>query len=335
MKQKKPRFYKSKAKQGVDACIFELALTGKDFKDLDERPLMNLSTGKKFGTVKASDGKATVVLVLPQYVRGDNIQPFTLSDSIWLEMMKNDCDVQLREIFGENLSTEITKIEVNITQQVSGNATQSDVMNLLSHATLSDKFDNVKYVGRCKYDLTSRKEETHTIVTRRPHYWVGKFYDKTEQMMKDRIENNLPTDNIPFGLLRIEIILIERTLQGIFGTRATLSNVLTKKNLTEVLKEYKRIFCEELVDGMIKPYLNECRNQLVESLTDTESPVKTIAKHRELIPDVWVLKKALERYMSIRGVYNNSSRDAKRYQKDYDLPQDVILTIHDFKASCG
>ena len=105
--------------------------------------------------------------------------------------------------------------------------------------------------------------------------------------------------------------------------------------MLEILREYKRVFCDELVEKAIKPYLNACVSKLIKSLTDIDNPIKTIAKNRELIPDVRVLKKALRRYMRLRGKTDNSARDTKRYAEQYDLPVDCIMTIKDFKRSCG
>ena len=237
MADHKVRIEKSKAKQGLDECIFELALTGKDMKDLQEQALYN-AQGRIYGAVQAFHGKAIIALNLPRFIRNNNLMPFTLSESIYLEMIKNDCETQLKQIFSDNMNTEISRIEVNITQPISGNATQSDVLNLLSHATLSHEFDNVKYVGQNKKDMDSLKEENHTVITRRPHYWIGKFLWKTEQAINERIRNNLPTDDIPFGLLRIEIILLDRTLTKLFGNKKTLSDVLTAK---KCLKFYESI----------------------------------------------------------------------------------------------
>ncbi|SHJ70017.1 hypothetical protein [Hespellia stercorisuis] len=334
MAKQKTKLYKSKAKQGVDECIFELALTGGNMKDLSEQPLIN-AQGKAYGSVQAYQGKATISLNLPKFIRGNNLNPFGLSESIYLEIIRNDCDVQLKRFFGVNMNTEIKKIEVNITQRVSGNATPSDVLNFLSHATLSHEFDNVKYVGKDKQDMDSCKEECHTIITKHPKYWIGKFYNKTEEMIKKRLELNKPVDDIPLDLLRIEFILIDRTLKKLFGSKTTLADILTKKNLLEVLREYKRIFCDELITGMIIPYLNACNLKLLESLTLMDSPILTVAKHRELIPDVRVLHRALGKYQKLRGKTDNSARDSKRYAEQYDLPVDVIMTIKDFKRSCG
>lgn len=334
MDERKVRLVKSKVKQGIDECIFELALTGKDMKDLQRQPLIN-AQGHTYGSVEAYKGKATISLNLPRFVRWNNIQPYSLTESIRVEIIRNDCETQLKKIFGDNMNTQISKIEVNITQPVSGNTTQSDVLNLLSHATMSHEFDNVKYIGRNKQDMDSLKEESHTVITRHSHYWIGKFYNKSEQIIKERIEHNLPVDEVPLDLLRIEIILVDRILTKLFGNKKTLSDVLTTKNLLEILREYKRIFYDELVNGAIKPYLTACKLKLTESLTMTDSPIQTIAKHRELIPDVKVLQRALQSYMKIRGKTDNSARDAKRYAEQYDLPVDCIMTIKDFKLSCG
>ena len=334
MGERKIRLDKSRAKQGLDFCEFDLALTGKNMKDLQEMPLIN-AQGRQYGSVEASKGKATIKLNLPKFVRDNNIHPYSIADSICIEIIRNDCEAQLKEIFGNNMNTQITKIEVNITQPVSGNATQSDVLNLLSHATLPyASKDNVKYVGPNRKCYL--KEENHTVNVSRRHYYLCKFYDKSQEIIDKRRKFNLPTDNVPRDLLRMEIVLVERTLDKLFKSKKTLSDVLTQKNLIEIIREYKRIFCEELDDGMIKPYLKACVLKLEESLsTDTENPIKTIAKERELIPDVEVLKKALCKYMKHRGKTDNSARDAKRYAEQYDLPVDCIMTIKDFRRSCG
>ena len=333
MSERKVRLNKSRARQGLDTCEFELALTGRNMKDLQEMPLIN-EQGREYGSVEASKGKATIRLNLPKFIRDNNILPYSITESICVEIIRNDCEMQLKRIFGDNMNTQIKKIEVNITQRVSGNATQSDVLNLLSHATIIHASkDNVKYVGpNRKCEL---KEENHTVNVSRRHYYYCKFYDKTQEIIDKRRKFNLPTDNVPHGLLRMEIAFVERTLDKLFKNKKTLSDVLTQKNLLEILREYKRIFCEELVDKMILPYLSACRENLVESLKDTDNPIKTIAKERELIPDVVVLKKALSQYMKEKGKTNNAARDTKRYAEQYDLPVDCIMTIKDFKISCG
>lgn len=334
MSTSKTRIRKQETKQGVDTLEFELTLVGKNITDLPKQTLIN-KQGYVYGSVETHNGKAILNLNLPKYVRNNNLEPYTLSEHIKIELIKNDCEMQLKKIFGANMYTKVTKIEVNITQKVSGNATVSDVLNLLSHATLSKEFDNVKYVGRNQKENYELKEENHTIITRRRHYWIGKFYNKSEQIIKERLRNKQPIEDVPRDLLRIEIIMIDRTLKRLFGYKSRLSDVFTLKNLVEILREYKRIFERDLVEKSILPYLTDCKDKLLESLTHTENPMKTIAKERELIIDAIVFQKALQRYMKMRGKADNSVRDIKRYIKQYDLPVDCIKTISEFKHSCG
>lgn len=196
---------KDKEKQGTDCYTFEVSFQG-DLKNLPKQPLIN-EQGKKYGSVEVKEKKSTVSLVLPKFIRDNNIQPFTIMDSICLEMINCDCEKQLKQLLGFEIHSKVESIECNITQKVSGEATQSDVLNLLDHAFLTSERDNLKYVGagkRCKY-----KEETHTVIVKRPHYYILKAYDKTEQQKKELKHQNQNSDTVPDGLLRIEIIYVD------------------------------------------------------------------------------------------------------------------------------
>lgn len=330
----KIRLTKKKAKQGLDNIEFELALTGRDMKDLQKQSLIN-AQGFKYGSVEAKNGKALIQINLPKFVRRNNIEPYSIFESVSLDMIRNDCIEQLGRLFNNCSNTQVNKIEVNITQKVSGNATVNDVLNLLCHATLSSEFDNVKYVGKNKQDLESFKEESHSVIIRKPHYWVCKCYNKTEQITKESIRYNLPIDNIPQDLLRIEFVLVERTLKKLFKDKRTLSDVLLAKNIVEIFREYKRLFWNEIIEKSIKPYLKYCTQKLFETMIEMGSPIEVIARERELIPDARVLQRALKKYMKWKGVTNNSARDTRRYVKKFNLPVDCIMTITEFKKSCG
>ena len=90
---------------------------------------------------------ATIKLNLPKFARGNNIRPYSIYESICVKIIRNDCEAYLKHVFSDNMNTQITKIEVNITQPVSGEAMQTDVLNLLCHATLMfASKDNVQYV---------------------------------------------------------------------------------------------------------------------------------------------------------------------------------------------
>lgn len=326
----------NKVRQGTDCYIFGMAFRG-DLEDMPEQLLTN-EQGRKYGKISIAYGKATLVLIPPEFIRENNEKPFTLRDADSLELIKSDFKKQLKHLLGTDIrkkvkSVEAKSIEVNITQKVSGKATQADVLNLINHACLSKSSDNVKYVGPNRKNPL--KEETHSVFAKRPHYYFIKAYDKTNQLQNKLQSENKPTDNIPSGLLRIELIFLDRTLYKLFGNKLNISNILSEDALKELIREYKRVFCDEVIPK-IETYVRSCILTLVESLCDTEDPIATIAEHRELIPDTEVLRKALEKYNRLRGKSNhNLSRDVKRYASKFDLPQDVLLTLDDFKNSCG
>lgn len=332
MVERKKRVKRNAHKQGTDNYEFEVAFQS-NLKDLPKQPLIN-AQGKRYGTVEVVSGKATVNLVLPEFVRDNNIQPFTLVDSISLEICRTNVEKQLKQILGNEITSKVKSIECNITQKVSGKATQSDVLNLLCHATLSTDSDNHKWVGASKGNRY--KEVTRTITHTRQHYYVLKAYDKTREQEVRNKQECKSNVSVPKGLLRIEIIMQDRIIKKLFGDKTSFSDILTKDSLIAIIQEYKRIFCDELIEHDVKTYLNGCMWKLLESLTETDNVADTIAKERELIPDICVLKKALYKYLNLRHKPTyNLARDAKAYAERYALPQDVILTLHDFKVSCG
>jgi hypothetical protein len=325
-KKKTTRLTKKKAKQGLDGCTFEIKFKSDNLKDMQKQELINES-GRNYASIEIKNGKIILAIILPKFIRENNVQPFTLMDSIYLELIKNDVEDNLKHILGTTKLDNICKsIEVNITQKVSGNATVSDVLNLLSNALLSKEQDNLKFVGPSKkYRL---KEEIHTLIHRRNHYYCLKAYDKSEQMRKSGIK-------VSDGLLRIEIIMIERTLVKLFGNKISFQDVLTKDSLVELLREYKRIFVDEIIEDKVKKYLNSCKLMLLESLCFSDSAVEVIAKNRELIPDKEVLRKAIKRFQRMKRIADHSGRDSELYTQKYDLPEDVILTLKEFRDSCG
>ena len=74
---------------------------------------------------------------------------------------------------------------------------------------------------------------------------------------------------------------------------------------------------------------------LLESLCFSDSTVEVIAKDRELIPDKEVLRKAIKRFQRMKRIADHSGRDSELYAQKYDLPEDVILTLKEFRDSCG
>ncbi len=317
-----------KAKQGTDCYIFEITCN----KNVNEFSTIELvRKGRRYGSIKAERRKIILTLTLPHYVRANNIQPFTLTDEC--ENIRKDICKRLKKELGKNFESKVKSIECNITQKVSGNASTSDVLNLLNHALLSYARDNLEYSGadrKCKL-----KKDVHTVISKQPHYYTLKAYNKTEEYRKKCKEYGGDINAIEDNVLRIEIILLKRTLERLFGKDTCLYSILSEKSLKEIMREYKRIYTVEIIDNRIKPYLSKCKSKLYETLLETNSVASTVAKEREIIPDTEVLCKAIEKWQKEKQVSNHAARDARRYQKKYDLPQDVISTLRAFKESCG
>lgn len=89
---------KDKAEQGTDGYTFKVSFQG-DVKNLPKQPLIN-EQGKRYGSVGVRNKKATVALVLPQFIRDNNVQSFTIKDSIYLEIINCDCEKQLKQLLG-------------------------------------------------------------------------------------------------------------------------------------------------------------------------------------------------------------------------------------------
>lgn len=73
-------------------------------------------------------------------------------------------------------------------------------------------------------------------------------------------------------------------------------------------------------------------------MTQTASPYfisETIAKHKDIIFDIEILRKALKRYYSFKKMPDNSRSNIYKYDKNYRIPKDVIATLKEFRNSCG
>lgn len=328
---KKVRMVRSKSRHGIDCCIFEGTFEN-EIEYLPEQALVS-EQGRKYGTVKVEGGKAIINLILPRFSRNNNAQPFSWEDVESLPAIMSDCEMQLAKVLGKVRGSKVKSVEVNVTQEVSGNATQSKVLNLLNHACLTSKRDNIKYIGPSRY--CRYKEVVNSIIFRKPQYYVLKAYDKTEQQKREQLEKK-ESETVPNGLLRVEIIMLERILHKLFGKKGRLSDILSRKGISLLLMEYKRIFCEEIRSKRIIPYLNYCVNHVFESLCETDDPISTIAKEHEMIPDKEVLYRALKKWKEKKGEsIHNLRREVNKYTELYDLPQDVIKTIRDFRKACG
>ena len=321
---------------GGDTFTFEMAIDGAD-KSLfmDKTPLMN-SFGGKFGEVEVEKGKIITCVSLPKYVRDDNIIPFSITDVILLEVLRNDVEQTLKKALHEIVddSTDVMcskakTIECNITMQVVGKSTCSQVLNLINRCF--HEGTNVVYQRaspKCKYD-----KENETVIIRKRNYYALKCYNKS---LQQRREGNC---YVKEGLLRIEIIMQERTIEKLFCKKSTIQDVLTAHGLMKIIEEYKRIFNCEIIREHIEPGLSEVKEILFISLIETNSQKETVALKKELIMDEEIFRKALINWYEYGGQSKESAkRNAATYicrnKEKYGFPENVIDTMRKFGKLC-
>jgi len=309
---------------GIDGCNFELVLSGveKD-KFVQPQPLLN-QHGNKYGEIGVKHGKIYLSVNLPKFIRGDNVKAFSVMDMIKLDTIRDDLVITLKNLFGDEFESKLTSIECNITQKVSGDSTCSQVLNLINRSF----YDETNVVYQRASSKCRHLKENETVIIRSKNYYVLKCYNKSLEQWKSG------NKGVEGGILRIEIVLQDRAITKLFGKKTSISDVLQRKGLEKVIEEYRRIFVEDVINKHIRPCLTDIRKILTESLVNTGSPTETIAKHREIIVDVEVLRVALKRAYEIRGMKDNSRKIISDMKK-YDLPKDVLRTVKEFHKSCG
>lgn len=320
----------NKCKSGVDGMNLDLILTLEDVKRLEPRKLFNLATGNEYGEIKIVNRQAKLYLNLPKFIRTNNVESFKLTDSIAIDMIKEDVLKQLLSLFGESIKTKCKAIEVNITHVTSGKATTHDVLNLLHIAHLNQNHDNMLFIAESRKNRF--KGEINTVMSNRQRYYKLKAYSKeVEQKRTDNL-------NVAENLLRFEIILQERVLNHMFPKREgkdQLEHILTKESLLNIVHAFKVIY-QQIIDEKVKPALTGITDMLFNSLVDTGSVTETICELKEIIIDIECLKRAIIKWNKTRNVINGHlSHDIKTYIERYSLPQDTIVTLKDLKELCG
>lgn len=333
---------RKKCQSGIDGINFEytLAIEGIEHITLDEKELKN-DNGRTITSLKCVNGKLIAYVNTVHCIRPDNIQPFGIIDSIRLEMvrlkvvefMKDYLKCHLAEHPGTYSDEyvnylKVTSLECNITLPCEDGATPTDVIHLFDLA-----YDQT-IVHRDRRVANRCKKVNNSFFSTKSKYYRIKVYDKTAE------QRTFGILHVPKNLLRIELVFIDRSLDKLFGKGRRLEDVLTEYALIKVCKEYKRIFEEDIVEGRLKPYLDLCCNEILESLKEFESEKMKIhlavAKHKEYIPDIEVLRHALKRWYKARGMDDNSKQVIQRYRENgIGLPEGVLETVKRFHIAAG
>ena len=313
---------------GIDGVELTFELDKENLRRLSDRYNLLNEQGRIFGSVEVLRRKVNVKFNSPKYVRENNLIPFSRNDFIKLNSMWLCLERQLSALFGDLSKCRLKNIECNITLKIVGRCALSQVLDLINRS-FTDTV-NIVYEGvsaKCKY-----MKKKQSLIIKVKNYFILKIYNKTLEATRKEI----PVEQ---GLLRIEIVMLDRTIKRLFSGRVpNLREVLCQKLLRLFINEYKRIFSEVIVKKHITPCLNGIVKILHESLHETGNLIDTIALLREIIVDQEVYRRALYKWYLDRGfTHLRATRNADNQifrLKKYGLPQDVIATIKAFNQLC-
>lgn len=332
----KLKLNKKKCQSGLDGINLEytVELDGMDKLFLPVKEVNN-EADNTIVRIECIGGNLKAYVNPVHVIRRNNVKPFSIVESIKLEMARNRVMEVMWSYLQEHLqdkysdefvdNLKIVRLECNITSATIGNATPASMLHLFD-MVFDDTFT---HRGR-KPGSKCRKEDNYVTYKKEKSY-ILKCYDKT----KEQHEKGNPL--VKNNLLRIELIFLSRSLERMYGEKRTLSDVLTVQGLEKLCREYKRVLTEDISDA-VRKYRDDCKNMLLEHLTEYKGGnmvSRCIAEFKEEIVDILIIKKALQRYYEMNGIPDNSSQVLNYYKKKGILPQDVFKTFRAFREAAG
>ena len=322
-----------KCQQGLDGlnCEYVLDIEGADNLYLPKEVKKNdfESTIVEIG---CTGGKLTAYVNPVHCIRPNNIKPLGIVDAIRLELIYSEVvefiQEYLKKYLGDKHSEEyiqklkVTRLECNLTLPCQAGARPTDIINLFDRV-----YDKTVLHRRFRKKYEKVNESFYYV---RPKMYAIKVYSKESE------QKAIGNFNVEDNLLRIEVVFLQRSIVRMYGEeKRTLGDVLTKQAVVTLCQEYKRVFEDEIISRGIKPFLNKCVEKLLESLRDPENkqPVaETIAKCREYIPDIEVLRRALKRWYREKEIEDGSRQTIRHYRnRNFNIPEGVIQTIKAFR----
>lgn len=332
------RFSKSRCLAGVDGCNVEyiLGLTGMENLYLPPEELKN-KAGNTIASIECIGGKIKAYVNVVHTIRRDNVEPFSIWDAAEMEpvriqiieFMKEYLQKNLEDRYSDDLiqNMRVKALECNLTLPTAGKATPSDVIALLDLA-----LDKTVVFRRRKPQSAYEKMNTSCLYSK-PREFCLKVYSKTEEQHEKG--NPLVEKN----LLRIEIKFIDRALRRMFWEKRSLLDVLSAQGIETTCRQYKRVLEKDIINKSIKPCLAYCVRTLLESMetSDTGREIsEAVTRHKELIVDMEVLRRASKRWYDRRGEKDKSKQIVCYYRKkQFGLPDDVLKTIRAFHEAAG
>lgn len=290
--------------------------------------------------IECVGGKVKAYVNPVHAIRSYNIKPLGIAESIRLEMTRNQVMEAMKSYLQEKLQDKysdefvdemkVVQLECNVTMKTLGNATPATMLHFFDMV-----FDDT-FVHRYRKAGSKCKKGDNSVKHIKEKYYILKCYDKTMEQHDNK--NHKPNPLVESNLLRVELVFLSRSLKRMYEDKRTLSDVLTKKGLEKLCREYKRVLTED-ISNAVRQYRDDCKDMLVEFLTQHNNGGNMVAdcimEYKEEIVDISILKKALQKYNDIRGVADSSSQVINYYKKKGILPQDTIKTFRAFREAAG
>ena len=338
-KSTKPNsFDRRKCQSGLDGVNAEYVLEFADMKQLYLPPeeLKN-EAGNTIAKMECVGGKLKAYINVVHCIRPDNVSPLGIAEAIKAELIRERVFEFIQGYVQKHLKCQaideclyhmkVRAMECNLTLPCVGGAKPSDVIALLDLS-----LDKTVLFRKQKEKAKCGKVNTGCLYSKPKEYKL-KVYDKTEEQHSNG--NPLVEKN----LLRIEVVFIDRSLRRMYGEKRTLMDVLTVRGIEIMCREYKRVLEEDIINESIKPCLDECMELLLDSLMSSETGnevAETIARHKNLIPDIEVLRRALKCWYERRERKDNSRQVICHYRrKNMGLPEGVLKTLRAFHTAAG
>ena len=324
------RFSREQCQSGLDGLNVEYTLELADAEKiyLPQEELKN-KDGETIVSVQCVRGKITAYINVVHCIRPNNVKPFGIADAIKMELAREQIIDFMKSYIQRHLSGQAPERVIQNTQvkSLECNITLPCVVALFDLA-----FNRTVLFREQRENVQYEKVNMSCLYTKPKKYRL-KIYDKTAEQ---REKGNLLVEK---KLLRIEVVFLDRSLHRMYGKKRTVIDVLSAHSIEVMCQEYKRVFGEDIINRNIKPFLNYCVKRLFESLATSENGneiSETIARCRELIPDIEVLRKALKKWYRHRGIGDNSKQAIRHYRsKNFGLPEDVLKTIRVFHKAAG
>ncbi len=337
----KVRLNKKHCISGLDGCNVEytIKLDGMENLYLPVKEVNN-EADNTIVKIECNRGKVKAYVNPVHVIRQYNVKPLGIVESIKLEIarnrvleiMKSYLQEQLKDKYSDDFvdNLKIVKLECNVTMRTLGNATPDTMLHFFDMVFPDTFLHRYRKPGsKCEKGDNSTKHK-------KDGEYILKCYDKTKEQHDNK--KHKPNPLVESNLLRVEVVFLSKSLKRVYGDKRTLSDVLTKKGLEKLCREYKRVLTEDISDA-VRKYRDDCKDMLVEFLTEHKKGGNMVAdcimRYKEEIVDISILKKSLQEYYKIYGLPDNSSQVINYYKKKGILPQDTIKTFRAFREAAG